>query len=52
MGILRNKRQIQRLESDENVVLTESKSIKVILKKDIDFGYDHFVRPGIQFRNL
>ena len=52
MGTLRNKRQIERLESDENVILTKSKSIEVILKKEIDFGYDHVLRPGIQFRNL
>lgn len=52
MGTLRNKRQIERLESDENVDLTESKSIQVILKKEIDFGYDHIIRPGIQFKSL
>lgn len=52
MGTLRNKRQIERLESDENVVLTESKSIQVILKKEIDFGYDHVILPGIQIKSL
>lgn len=50
MGTLRNRRQIERLESDENVVLTNS--IQVTLKKEIDFGYDHVVRPGIQFKSL
>lgn len=52
MGTLRNRRQIERLESDENVVLTESKSIQVTFKKEIDFGYDHVIKPGIQFRSL
>ncbi|CAO1411121.1 unnamed protein product [Diamesa serratosioi] len=55
MGTLRNKRQIERLESNENVVLTESNTIKVVLKQEIDFGYDHVVRPGSEdttFLNL
>ncbi|CAO1398272.1 unnamed protein product [Diamesa hyperborea] len=55
MGTLRDRRQIERLESDENVILTESKSIQVSLKKEIDFGYDHVVHPGpedINFLNI
>lgn len=52
MGTLRDRRQIQRLESDENVILTESKSIQVSLKKEIDFGYDHVVHPGISIQEF